>query len=1289
MGKKGSSITVGYRYFFTLHMGLSRGPLDEILHIKIGDRTAWEGSLSSSGRIRIDAYELFGGETGEGGVRGDLDVMMGDPDQPTHGLLKSLLNGQFSGVLPAFRGVCTAVFDGMIAAMNPYPKPWAFRVRRTTGGWDNGAWYAGAATIWLAGGAIKAMNPAHMLYEAATNRDWGRGLPAGVLNVGSFTAAADALIHEDFGLCLAWRRQDNLDQFVQQVINHIGAALFPDRATGLLTLKLIRDDYDPAALPVFDYHTGLIDVEELVTTALPTSPNEIVVNWVSPIDGETQAVRAQSLAGWRASGAVISETREYPGLPTAELANRVAQRDLRAVASSLKRLRIKLDRRAWNINPADVIRVTAPDRGIVDMVVRVMTIDDGTPTSGAITLVCIQDVFGLPQSVYTGIQPGQWQEPDATAIIPHRIVYEWPYVDLAEKFPRSEFAMIEADEGYFGEAAKKPSPLALRYALAMRSEGEADFKVRGGGSWAPVASLAAGLSRFETQTRVYLDDSELPRVRVGRAAMIDAEIVRIDAFDLETGAMVIARGCMDTIPAEHAPGSVWFYQDDIGTDLREYSAGETVFSKTLTVTTRKTLPMHLAPIDRLWFNWRFFRPYPPGHVLANGERWPKGGRLAYPISEFTVTWTHRDRVGQVDRVVEHDESHMGPEGGVLYVLRVYDMTPEALANEEGDLAPPPEYDPVAEHNLPLMLERRVSGSSWTLTRGELAPILHTWIENLPISQVARDLALGSPRHLTVALTANREGLESWQSYRIPLTYVPAGILVSSLARQQMRHAAGFVSNDGIRVSSLARMTPQALVLPHPLKRLVYEVPYRDLRITGRLPASDDSVLGVAVERAPLPWITHYAVATVPDRGTDFEVSGSGQWVARAVLDASLGTLAVQAILLASSDDLWSVRAWNIDRQHIIPGTLCLIDQEILRVESFDQPTGNVVFARGCVDTIPAPHRPNSTVWFYSLSVGGDEKTWGDTERINIRVCSVAPPDPILVGRYPTDRLEFKTRHPRPYPPGRVLVDGAPWFTLTEAAEPGVALTWTHRDRIDQDVDVVDHQHDDIGPEPGVIYEIRVVSTAPGSQGGWAPITLKTYTVLGDSWFYSYADILADALLVRDRENANRSLMGHSTPLSPCRAITIPLALLSVRDGLECWQWYRISIVRPTLPGCSDTSPPYTPPGWPSGDAGEGDPGDGDTGQGPPGSPNSPGSPGGPGAPPYHPDPEDPVDPEEPEIPEEPETPADPELGIRTSLVTRIVAHAWNPPHGPGWGRSWTQWWNGGVPFDQLGNDPDA
>lgn len=76
-----SGQTVGFRYLMGTHMGFCRGPIDEVCEFRVGDRTAWAGSVVLNQDIDIDAYDLFGGEGGEGGVKGTMTFMFGADDQ--------------------------------------------------------------------------------------------------------------------------------------------------------------------------------------------------------------------------------------------------------------------------------------------------------------------------------------------------------------------------------------------------------------------------------------------------------------------------------------------------------------------------------------------------------------------------------------------------------------------------------------------------------------------------------------------------------------------------------------------------------------------------------------------------------------------------------------------------------------------------------------------------------------------------------------------------------------------------------------------------------------------------------------------------------------------------------------------------------------------------------------------------------------------------------------------------------------------------------------------------------
>lgn len=143
-------VTVGYQYYMGLHFGLCHGPVDSLKEVIIGDRSAWSGNQTSSGATAVFSPQLFGGDEREGGIGGQLDVMMGESTQAQNDYLVSRLGAS----VPAFRGIFSAVFrQGYIAANNPYVKPWAFRVSRTLAGWSGGtAWYPEKARIDCGGG---------------------------------------------------------------------------------------------------------------------------------------------------------------------------------------------------------------------------------------------------------------------------------------------------------------------------------------------------------------------------------------------------------------------------------------------------------------------------------------------------------------------------------------------------------------------------------------------------------------------------------------------------------------------------------------------------------------------------------------------------------------------------------------------------------------------------------------------------------------------------------------------------------------------------------------------------------------------------------------------------------------------------------------------------------------------------------------------------------------------------------------------------------------------------------
>ncbi|MGM0939272.1 MAG: hypothetical protein ACQEWL_19315 [Pseudomonadota bacterium] len=686
-GKGGGSKkqTVGYRYSWDVQAGLGRGPVDEIVAIVADKKTVFAGYLgeiSANTSLYIDKPNLFGGDDtgGEGGIQGTLEVMMGEPDQTPTERLRKLL----TGLVPGFRGLVTTLYSGVISSYAASPKPWSYRVRRTVKGWDGSVWYPEKAMIKLSNlegqlddeddltpeqisnlRTIYAMNPAHILVECATNRDWGRGLSLDDLNLESYRKAADTLHREGFGLCLRYNRQTSLDNFVQQILDHIGAAQYGDLNTGKLVLKLLRDDYNADELPLFTYDNGIIAVQDDDSTSSDAAPNELVITYHDPVTHTDGEVRAQNLGAIQSVG-LISSSTEYMGIPTHELAARAAQRDLEVSASGLTRLILEFDRRGGVLAPASVFRVQLPDRNINNMVLRVGSIEERD--DGRLKIKAVQDVFGLPATSYSsGDQGSTWVPPDGAAQpITDSHAFEVPYVLLANQLSAADLDYLHAASSYLSVMATRPNNMAVSYLLQTQSEG-LDWQMVSENDWTPRGILRQAVNALDTVLSI--ESSFIPPV--GSAAWLGEELVRVDAVNETEKTLIVGRGCGDTLPVHHNGGTVLrFLSQGLEGSAQEYLETENLNWRLLTKTSTETLKPDYAQVSTLTFAGRQSRPYLPGRIMMNDQLYPITVTQA---DEYVLSWTHRDRVLQQDRLIDCLMADIGPEPETQYHLT---LTPQ-------------------------------------------------------------------------------------------------------------------------------------------------------------------------------------------------------------------------------------------------------------------------------------------------------------------------------------------------------------------------------------------------------------------------------------------------------------------------------------------------------------------------------------------------------------------------------------------------------------------------------------
>ncbi|MCU0988046.1 MAG: phage tail protein [Xanthomonadales bacterium] len=836
----GKKVTVGYRYYLGLHMGLCHGPVDAVKSLVVGDRAAWNGNQTTSGAVSVSAPELFGGDKKEGGVVGTLDILMGESTQVENSYLASTIGA----TIPAFRGILSAVWrGGQVTANNPYIKPWAFRVKRILQGWVGGsAWYpekaeiysqeilgstthegyfyveAGSAyhnvahtayplpegygyvatgyigtidaigtncinarndasgstytylssvlvvedgTLYVSarsvqlgadvgisavivtpscpsgytgsfiegeGGSVSVactlyssceqfdMNPAHIIYQCLTDTAWGMGYPTSSIDNDSFTSSADTLFSEGFGLSMVWNQQDTIEAFLKIILDHIGGILYVKPDTSLFALKLIRDDYDRETLPQYGPN-NLLSADDYQRQAWGETINEITVVYIAACTNNQTAVTVQDVANIQIQGGVVAQTRNYPGIRRADIAQRVALRDLNTVSTPLAKIKLTATRAAWEVFPGDVFRLTWPDYGIDDAVYRCLAVNRGTLQNGEIIIDASEDVFGLPENTYLVNQPGEWVNPsNPPAAATYRKLIEAPYWDLIRSLTEADMAYVDSLSGYLETLAVRPSGDAVNYSIYDRIGAE-NYAADGNGDFCPSALVVEALTK--TTTAITLSGGiDIDLVEPGGYAVIENEYVLVSAIDAGANTATISRGVLDTVPADHVAGSRIFFADGYaGFSTTEFADSETLDVKLLPLTGQGELDISLAPVDTLTFDQRQYRPYPPGNVKYSGSISPSASSYPTTITgDLTITWAHRDRLTQTAYIVEQDETSIGPEAGTTYTVEI----------REG-----------------VTLIESASGISGTSYAASVS---------------------GSATEIEVTLFAMRDGLRSWQSH---------------------------------------------------------------------------------------------------------------------------------------------------------------------------------------------------------------------------------------------------------------------------------------------------------------------------------------------------------------------------------------------------------------------------------------------------------------------------------------------------------------------------------------------
>ncbi len=487
---------------------------------------------------------------------------------------------------------------------------------------------------------------------------------------------------EGLGLSMLQDRTTTAKDLVLEILRHIDGVMYVEPSTGLLTIRLVRYDYDPETIPVLDADN--CTVKSFARPSWGDLKNTVRVGYVSRAAGFIEkTAQAQDLASIEVQGGEVSlQDLTLRGLSNPATAQLAAARALAALAYPLATITIDADRSAWAFRPGAVFKLVWDPLGITGMACRVVRVGTGRLDSGKIEIEAMEDIFAVEWTGYTDPPASGWEDPSGD---PPALTDQ---VALAAPYEATK------DYGNMGSDVQLAVTMAARGVTGI-SLGYKAYVADGYGGWSPPVDV-----RFFTPSGALSTAIDELTSEIVVASGLDADLVEsVSAPDFSLGVNVawlahdgleefiafqnvvqgesgitlqtVARGCLDTAPTAFPAGTrVWFISygsrivnirgpvpptETVNNNLRFQpynNQSEYLFASCLDSPVVATTPARSAKV------------YCPTDVRFNGQSYP-----ASITGALTVSWSHRNRLGTWSYVDSGETT--APEDGTEYDILVY------------------------------------------------------------------------------------------------------------------------------------------------------------------------------------------------------------------------------------------------------------------------------------------------------------------------------------------------------------------------------------------------------------------------------------------------------------------------------------------------------------------------------------------------------------------------------------------------------------------------------------------
>lgn len=631
--------TIAYRYFLSWEYILCHGQLDSLSRICVEEDEVWTGTVTGEpGTINVDLPQFFGGSKSGGGIGGEIRFYHGSATQPRD----AYLDGEYAAVglpgVPTRRNLSYVVYEDFEVGYQTRIPPFSYEGTRLAVG-PNGDTRSH--------NGLDA-NGAYIIYELLTNQTWGAGNALGKIDVDSFDAAAITLENEEFGMSMIWDTPNSVDEMIEEVETHIDGRIYEDPSTGLIKIRLIRQDYDRGTLKRFDLST-IKSFSNFSITGIADLANQVTVRYTNrELKYKPDLVHDQNTANRFAQGRENLITVEYRAIKEESLARRLANRQIKVLGTPLSSGTLETNRLAATVEPGEPFIVTYDPYCLEEVVFRASEIDKGTLKDGNVRMKVVEDIFASPDRIYGDSTAPVWvdpcQEPQEYAKVlsvtaPAFITTGNKAISfVCEEDINQDFDVYTNITGTFIDDTEISGLTPCGTIDAALAEDTAAVT----GPIAVTGDLSTLVSANAAQVMTGVNLAYLGDAEGGEWVAFQAVAGAGNSWTLTN----FWRGLLDTLPQAHPAGtSIWFAYDGHGLTLTDAADTESYEVK--------IVPNGICgeiPVDDVVFQQtvnmmaRTSRPWPAGQFRISGTSYPttsvsnSGALLTIPIE-----WNHRDK----------------------------------------------------------------------------------------------------------------------------------------------------------------------------------------------------------------------------------------------------------------------------------------------------------------------------------------------------------------------------------------------------------------------------------------------------------------------------------------------------------------------------------------------------------------------------------------------------------------------------------------------------------------------